>query len=233
MRIAILSDIHSNLQALNKALSIIDSRNVDSIFCLGDIVGYGGNPNECVRIVAKRCSTILLGNHDAAALDLSIARRFTAHARLSAEWTSEHLSPDNKNILSSLSLTDSKEGIFLVHASPLEPSEWNYILSREDASQAFGCFSENICFVGHSHVPGVFGEATGEQRVSQGERFIVNVGSVGQPRDGNPALSFGIFDTDQWEYENVRADYDIKGAAETIANAGLPGALADRLWSGV
>jgi diadenosine tetraphosphatase ApaH/serine/threonine PP2A family protein phosphatase len=233
MRFAIISDIHSNLEALNKALAIIDSRSIDSIVCLGDIVGYGANPNECVEIVAKRCSTILLGNHDAAALDQSVAKSFTTYARLSAEWTSENLLPAHKDFLKSLPLTELKEGAFLVHASPFEPSEWYYIISLADARNAFGYFAEQICFVGHSHLPGVFGEMSMRQQVQRGERFIANVGSVGQPRDGNPNLSFGIFDTERWTYENVRASYDIKTASEKIVSAGLPQALADRLWSGV
>jgi len=233
MKLAIISDIHSNLEALKAALSIIDSRTVDSIVCLGDIVGYGANPNECVEIVGKRCSTILLGNHDAAALDQAVAESFTTYARLSAEWTSKKLLPAHKDFLKSLPLTESKEGAFLVHASPFEPSEWHYIISLADARNAFGYFAEQICFVGHSHLPRVFGEMSMRQHVQRGERFIVNVGSVGQPRDGNPNLSFGIFDTDRWTYENVRASYDIKSASEKIARAGLPQALADRLWSGV
>lgn len=233
MRIAIISDIHSNLEALNEALSIIDTRSVDSIACLGDIVGYGANPNECVEIVKSRCSTVLLGNHDAAALDHSVAEHFTTYARLSADWTSRNLLPANKDFLKSLPLTESKEGMFLVHASPQEPSEWYYIISFADARNAFGYFGERICFVGHSHLPGVFGEMSQRQRVQNDERFIVNVGSVGQPRDGNPNLSFGIFDTERWEYENIRARYDIGAASEKITKAGLPKALADRLWSGV
>ncbi|OGP14132.1 MAG: hypothetical protein A2052_06685 [Deltaproteobacteria bacterium GWA2_54_12] len=233
MRLAIISDIHSNLEALNKSLSIIDSRKVDSILCLGDVVGYGANPNECVEIVKKRCSTVLLGNHDAAAIDLTIAKQFTTYARLSAEWTAGHLLPEHRSFLESLPLTSSKEGVFLVHASPFEPSEWYYIVSILDARQAFAHFSEEICFVGHSHLPGVFGETSESQQVARGERFVVNVGSVGQPRDGNPKLSFGVFDTDRWEYENVRAEYEIKRASQKILDAGLPRALADRLWAGV
>lgn len=233
MRFAIISDIHSNLEALNKAFSIIDTRKVDSIICLGDVVGYGANPNECVAIVKKRCSTTLLGNHDAAALDLSVAQHFSTYARLSAEWTAEHLLSEHRSFLETLPLTASKEGALFVHASPFEPSEWYYIVSFLDARQAFAHFSEEICFVGHSHLPGVFGETSPGQRVASGERFVVNVGSIGQPRDGNPKLSFGIFDTDRWEYENVRAEYDIKRASEKIINAGLPRALADRLKSGM
>ena len=233
MRIAIISDIHSNLEALNVALSIIDTRSVDSIVCLGDIVGYGADPNECVEIVRKRCGTILLGNHDAAALDHAVAQNFSTYARLSAEWTSKNLLPAHKDFLKSLPLTESKEGAFLVHASPVEPSEWYYIISLADARNAFGYLSEQICFVGHSHLPGVFGETSMRQHVQRGERFIVNVGSVGQPRDGNPNLSFGIFDTDRWTYENIRASYDVKTASGKIVNAGLPQALANRLWSGV
>ncbi len=232
MRLAILSDIHSNLEALNRALSVVDSKGADEVICLGDVVGYGGNPNECVDIIRKRCSIVLLGNHDAAALDLSVAQTFTALARVSAEWTFESLSADNKAFLQSLPLSALKEGAFLVHSSPFEPLEWNYIFSAPDARLAFEHFSEEICFVGHSHVPGVFGEKSGKKQVKRGERYIVNVGSVGQPRDGNPNLSFGMFDTEKWDYENVRASYDVRLAAEAIMKAGLPHPLADRLGVG-
>lgn len=233
MRLAILSDIHSNLEALTRALSVLESKGVDEIVCLGDVVGYGANPNECVEIIRKRCTAVILGNHDAAALDLSVAQTFTAYARMSAEWTFEHLSAESRLFLKSLPLTHAKEGMLLVHSSPFEPQEWNYIFSVSDAHLAFEHFSEEICYVGHSHVPGVFAEKSAKKQVKRGERFIVNVGSVGQPRDGNPNLSFGIFDTDKWQYENVRASYDVKRAADAITRAGLPRPLADRLGAGV
>lgn len=233
MHLAIISDIHSNLEALNKAFEIIDKSRIDFVICLGDIVGYGANPNECIDIVQKRCAVVLLGNHDAAAIDQSVAQYFTTHARTSAEWTASHLHPDHKKYLGTLPMTEAQHESFFVHASPYEPGEWYYIISILDARKAFKHFSEKICFVGHSHVPGVFAESSLKQRVEPGERYVVNVGSIGQPRDGNPKLSFGIFDTDRWEYENIREEYDIEAASEKIIKAGLPRALADRLWLGV
>lgn len=233
MRFAIISDIHSNLEALTKALEIIDTKGVQEIVCLGDIVGYGANPNECVELVFKRSSIILLGNHDLAAVDLSKAGGFTEHARLSAHWTSGKLLPDNKSRLEKLPYTSSFSGAFLVHSSPYEPEEWNYILSLLDARQAFGHFTEGLCFVGHSHIPGVFGESSLRQTVSRDERFLVNVGSVGQPRDRDPRLSFGIFDTGRWEYQHIRVEYDVRSASRKIIASGLPKALGERILLGV
>jgi len=233
MRLAIISDIHSNLQALTKALEVIQERQVDEILCLGDIVGYGANPNECVELTKKHCSTILLGNHDLAALDPSAAEQFTAIARIAALWTGEQLQPDHKSFLGTLPYVARRDGAMLVHSSPYEPEEWHYIFTALDARAMFNSFSESLCFVGHSHVPGVYAEQPGHRHVNRDGRFIVNVGSVGQPRDGNPKLSFGIFDVENWEYENVRALYDVKSASAEILKAGLPNALGERLFAGL
>lgn len=233
MRIAILSDIHSNLEALTKALKVIDSMGVDEVVCLGDVVGYGANPNECLEIIRRRCKTILLGNHDLAAVDVSAAEFFAHLARVAAEWTHRTLTADNKKFLRSLPYTANRPDMLLVHASPHEPEEWHYIISTFDAFEAFKAFEERICFVGHSHVPGIFSPTGKAATVNKDDRFIVNVGSIGQPRDGNPQLSFGVFETEIWKYENIREDYDISGASAKILEAGLPRGLADRLFVGV
>lgn len=233
MRLAILSDIHSNLEALTKALEVVDSMGVDEVVCLGDVVGYGANPNECLEIIRGRCKTILLGNHDLAAVDLSQAEFFTHMARAAAEWTYRTLTADNKKFLRSLPYTANRPNMLLVHASPFEPEEWHYIISIFDALEAFKAFEERICFIGHSHVPGIFSATGKAATVKKDDRFIVNVGSIGQPRDGNPQLSFGVFETETWTYENIRADYDISGASARILEAGLPRGLADRLFVGV
>jgi diadenosine tetraphosphatase ApaH/serine/threonine PP2A family protein phosphatase len=233
MRFAVISDIHSNLEALTRAFEIIDSNGIHEICCLGDIVGYGANPNECVELVFQRSSIILLGNHDLAAVDLSEAGSFTEHARMSAQWTSAKLTPGNKERLQRLPYTATFSGSFLVHSSPYEPGEWNYILSMLDARQAFRHFSERLCFVGHSHVPGIFGETSARTTVSRDERFLVNVGSVGQPRDRDARLSFGIFDSEQWEYQNIRSEYDVKTASRKIIASGLPRMLGERILHGV
>ena len=233
MRSAIISDVHSNLEALSTALEAIEKEEIDEILFLGDVVGYGANPNECVALVRERCSVVLLGNHDLAAVDLSVAEEFNNHARVAAHWTSKKLSAENREYLKSLPYTATVREALLVHASPFEPEEWHYIISESDARRMFPHFKETICFVGHSHVPGVFAESAIEQDVRRGERFIVNVGSIGQPRDGDPDLSFGIFDSERWEYRNIRLVYDVERAARKIRDAGLPPVLADRLFRGV
>ncbi|MEX2117900.1 MAG: metallophosphoesterase family protein [Bacteroidota bacterium] len=233
MKFAIISDIHANLEALSKALEAIEKEAVDKVLCLGDVVGYGANPNECVELVRERCSVVLLGNHDLAAVDLSVAESFTENARVAAHWTSQELTPANKDFLKGLPYTAVVEGALLVHSSPYEPEEWHYIISEYDARGVFPHFNEPICFIGHSHVAGIFAETSSNQNVRRGERFIVNVGSIGQPRDRNPDLSFGIFDSSRWEYRNVRWAYDAEGAARQIQEAGLPLALAERILRGV
>ncbi|HLF13589.1 MAG TPA: metallophosphoesterase family protein [Bacteroidota bacterium] len=232
MRIAIISDIHSNLEALNRALKEIEREKVDEIICLGDIVGYGANPNECVDIVKELSPHVLLGNHDEAAIDLSKTEFFNPFARIAAEWTGDTLTEENKDYIAGLPLILERNGIFLVHASPVHPQEWNYILTPSDAAENFPAMPSEVCFIGHSHVPEVFGEDLWTRNVVKGEKFIVNVGSIGQPRDGNPKLSFGIFDTELWSYRNLRLDYDIELAAFKIKKAGLPKNLADRLFVG-
>lgn len=233
MKIGIISDIHANLEALTRALEALAGSGVDQIACLGDIVGYGANPNECIELVRRHCSLVLMGNHDQAAVDLKAAEFFSPHARVAVEWTALQLAPEHKRYLEGLPLTAECAGSLLVHASPHDPAEWHYILSEIDAQQAFGSFEHRICFVGHSHVPGAFAERTRAQEVTKEDRFLVNVGSVGQPRDGDPRLSFGIFDPDVWEYRNVRVPYDVTTARAKILEAGLPVMLGERLLKGM
>jgi len=233
MRFGIISDVHSNLEALTKAFQLIDHESVDEIVCLGDVVGYGANPNECVNLVRQRCRTILRGNHDAAAVNPLNAESFTKNARIAAEWTRQQLSDENKQFLGALPYTARRDEILFVHSSPYEPESWYYVLSEEDLEVAFQSFSEQICFIGHSHFPGIFSEEGPAKAVNRASRFLVNVGSVGQPRDGNSKLSFGIFDTETWNYRNVRSEYPLHIAAEKILRAGLPRALSDRLALGM
>ncbi|HLX13420.1 MAG TPA: metallophosphoesterase family protein, partial [Bacteroidota bacterium] len=214
MKIAIVSDIHANIEALNKALEIVKTKGADEIVCLGDTVGYGASPNECVELIRATTDHVLLGNHDAAALDARVAEDFNPYAKSSAEWTALTLIEDHKKWMRKLPYTLEIGGVLFVHSSPYEPQEWHYILSPADAQFNFNYFAQPICFLGHSHVPGVFSDDIWTKSVMRDKRFIVNVGSVGQPRDNDPRLSFGIFDTDTWEYENVRSAYDVKTASE-------------------
>lgn len=233
MRIAVVSDIHSNIQALTRAFSVIDERAVDSVYCLGDIVGYGGNPNECVELIRKRANLCVLGNHDMAALDPAHAEYFSRPGRTAIEWTHSILTPDNLQFLSSLPYRASADPCTLVHAGPLDPEQWQYVLSLQVAKLQFPAFATQICFIGHTHVPAVCGEDLKTFVLKKEKRFLINVGSVGQPRDGNPQLSFGLLDTDAWKYENVRAPYEIDKAALAIRTQGLPSTLATRLYQGV
>jgi predicted phosphodiesterase len=233
VRFAIISDIHSNLEALSKALDLIDEHSVDEIVCLGDIVGYGANPNECIRLVRNRCRIVLLGNHDAAALNPVVGDTFTKNARIAIAWTREQLNAENKAFLERLPLTARRDGVLFVHGSPYQPALWYYVISEEEAEAAFQSFSEQICFIGHSHFPAIFSEDGPVRSISRDSRHLVNVGSVGQPRDGNSRLSIGIFDTTAWSYKNIRSDYPAEIAAGKILQAGLPRALADRLTIGM
>lgn len=234
MNYAIISDIHSNLEALEKALGIIDDKGVDEIICLGDIVGYGANPNECVDLVRSRCASVILGNHDAAALDISIAHDFNSIAKRALVWTAEQLTAESKSFLSSLPMIARKEDqILLVHSSPEVPEAWEYIIDADDAQSAIKHFDERICFIGHTHVPGIFSPSGRAKSVSKDEKFLVNVGSIGQPRDGNPKLSFGLFDSHTWEFELIRSPYDMQSAAEKIYAAKLPEELGNRLLFGM
>jgi diadenosine tetraphosphatase ApaH/serine/threonine PP2A family protein phosphatase len=232
MRVAILSDIHSNLQALTKALAIIDRSQIDEIYCLGDIVGYGAHPNDCVNLVRERARYCILGNHDLAALDLSFARHFNKPGRLAASWTHKSLTKENCDYLHSLPYRITLDSCTLVHASPDRPEAWQYILSLSLAAKQFKTFTTPLCFIGHTHVPFVCGEDLTTFTFKPGMRFLINVGSVGQPRDGNPQLSFGIFDFDAQSYENIRSDYDVEAAAAAINKVGLPPILASRLFLG-
>ena len=233
MKYAIISDIHANLEALKKAMSIIDEKRVDEIICLGDVVGYGANPNECVDIVRRLCSAVVLGNHDEAALDPAGPHDFNPIAQKAIEWTAQQLTEENRSFLSSRPMWVKKEGIRLVHSSPRSPELWDYVVNAEDAVEAFRHFEEKICFIGHTHVPGIFSHHGRAKSISAIEQYLVNVGSVGQPRDGNPMLAFGIFDSTAWEYELIRSVYDIQVAADKILDAGLPRELGYRLMYGM
>jgi diadenosine tetraphosphatase ApaH/serine/threonine PP2A family protein phosphatase len=233
MRLAIISDIHSNLEALKKALELIDKHSIDEIVCLGDVIGYGANPNECMELVQRRCNIIVKGNHEEAVININTADDFTDNARSAIVWTRKNLSSEHLEFIKSLPLVYSIENILFVHASPCKPAEWRYIFDDEEAAQSFRCFSEPLCFVGHTHMPMLFSPDGWADRVTKSERFIINVGSIGQPRDRNIQLSFGVLDTDTWTYENIRSPYDVETAASKILKTDLPPKLGHRLLIGV
>lgn len=236
MSIAIISDIHSNLEALQTTFEYIDQQNINRVFCLGDIVGYGADPNECIELVHDRCATVLMGNHDFAAANLLNLDYFNDFARTAAYWTSMALSDDNKNYLRNLPSIHQNDKWLMVHASPTTPSQWHYVLSHQEALIEMQAFSQSLCFIGHSHVPVIFSRENVTRnavlRLNDNDQYIVNVGSVGQPRDGDPRLCFVVYDEEEHEMKFVRLEYDVQKTYDKIIQAGLPYFLAERLLRG-
>ena len=240
MTYAILSDVHGNLEALRAVLDDAAGR-ADAVLCLGDVVGYGADPEACVELLAERAQAIVAGNHEygvAGRLDLGWFNRW---ARAAAEWTRERLDDDHRAWLAALPLTLEIGDATLVHASPAQPDEWDYLVSPEDGWSAFAHFATRWCFVGHSHVPGVWSvgssgpdhEPRPETVLSvPGRRYIVNVGSVGQPRDRDPRAAYALWDVAAGRVEIRRIAYDVATARRKIETAGLPRFLADRLVLG-
>jgi len=233
MRVAIVSDVHSNLEALTTALNRIRAENADEIWCLGDVVGYGPSPNECIGLVRENCSVVLKGNHEAGAIGEIDLSDFNEDGHIAIEWTQRRLSDENDNYLRSLPLSAFREGIMLAHATPADPESWNYVLTWADVSAAFETFSGPVCFIGHTHIPMILGEDQHIGSFRKGVRHLVNVGSIGQPRDGNPLASFGLYDTTSGEYQNIRVEYDVEKVMEAMNEAGLPEDLGKRLRLGI
>jgi len=233
MKLAIISDIHSNLEALQAVLADIDRHNIDELICLGDVVGYGADPSACLAVVLERCDEVLLGNHDEAAADISKSYTFNPIARAAVHWTYEKLNESERQILEQLPFTTQRDSIFCVHASPQNPEEWNYIIDEYDAHQVFDHFAEKICFVGHSHVAGIYPQFDEVEPADPNYKCVVNVGSVGQPRDKDPRASWCLIETSSLNLQLFRVEYDIETAARKIRLAGLPFQLAERLHRGV
>jgi diadenosine tetraphosphatase ApaH/serine/threonine PP2A family protein phosphatase len=240
VRYAILSDIHGNLEALRAVLADAAGR-ADAVLCLGDTVGYGADPLPCVELVAERAQAIVGGNHEYAVTGRMDLRWFNRHARVAAEWTAERLDDDHRAWLGALPLVCEIADATLVHASPVQPDDWDYLVSAEDGFRAFAAFSTRWCFVGHSHLPAAWSlgssgpdHKAGAQTVQQeqGRRYIVNVGSVGQPRDHDPRAAYAVWDAEAGHVSIRRVTYDHAAARAKILAAGLPRFLADRLAIG-
>jgi predicted phosphodiesterase len=242
MRVALISDIHANLPALEAVLADVASAGADEIWCLGDVVGYGAEPDACVELTRERAAICLAGNHDLAVTGDLPLDEFSRGAGIAARWTQETMEPDNIAWLRTLRPLDEDRSIGLYHASPRDPI-WEYVLSALLAELCLDAQSHRICAVGHSHVALSFvrieGElATGEPRrdgdeldLSAGE-WLVNPGSVGQPRDGDRRAAWMLLDLDARTALWRRVDYDVGRAQAAIRAARLPDSLADRLSYG-
>ncbi len=233
VKLAIISDIHSNLEALRRTFQTIDEADVEAVYCLGDVVGYNADPSACVDLVRERCEAVVLGNHDAAVAREADVPFLPADGQEAARHNREQLSEAQRDYLADLPLTHTVANCTFVHATPDDPTAWKRLTAYPAAQAQFDHFDTNVCFIGHTHSPAVMADSLGIFRVRSGHRYLINVGSVGQPRDGTPKLSFGLFDTEAFTYENVRLDYDVATTARKIRTADrLPNTLADRLEEG-
>jgi diadenosine tetraphosphatase ApaH/serine/threonine PP2A family protein phosphatase len=245
LRAAVITDIHSNLPALEAVLGSIDKADIEQIWCLGDVVGYGADPDACADLVRERCDICLVGNHDLAVLGGLDISRFSETAAEAVEWTRANVADRTLEFLRELEPAGLREGVALFHASPRDPV-WEYVLSIEQADDCMDVQSERIALIGHSHVSLFFtrpdrderGDTNGAQMnngatldLSRGT-WLINPGSAGQPRDGDPRAAWLEFDSEAESACFHRVPYDIQRAANPILEAGLPSRLADRLHTG-
>jgi predicted phosphodiesterase len=242
MHYAVIADIHSNLAALTAVLDDIEQKGgVDEIWCLGDIVGYGPDPHQCIELLRHYKHICVAGNHDWAAIGKVDTNYFNQMAIAAIKWTSEQLTISDRLYLENLPQTIDKGDIILVHGSPTEPL-WEYVISIGIAERNFAHFESQFCLVGHSHVPEAFKLQDGAcQHIHFSEgigmvlgksRMIINPGAVGQPRDGNAQASYAIYDTEGRMMRLHRVSYDIKSTQDKMMQAGLPVQLVSRLEAG-
>jgi putative phosphoesterase len=244
MRVAVVSDIHGNLPALEAAMSRIESETVDALLCCGDIVGYGADPGPCIDIIRAKATRCIRGNHEVALLDPRQADAFNEYARESLYWTKGSLDQAQMDFIKGLTDNARWEDFILAHGSLLDPDE--YVFSEHQAAASLEVTPCRIACIGHTHYPeayamtpedeiisnpdDIFGE--GRFELQDGLRYLVNTGSVGQPRDGDNRGSFCLFDLTEGWADLIRVEYDISRAAEAIERAGLPPILAQRLYQG-
>ena len=240
MKYAIFGDIHGNQEALEACVAVMAAEKVDRYICLGDIIGYGSNPLECLKIVeALNPMIIVAGNHDFAVIGRTTSDYFNPFAKNAVEWTRSQLTQEYIDKIGSWKLTDKFDGATVVHSTLDEPEKWGYILTSQDAICTFRLLENNICFIGHSHIPIILEQNVTILPIQQTSyklknncKYIINAGSVGQPRDGNPRSCFVIYDSDTHSIQYKRVSYDIEKAQMKIINAGLPEILAERLGYG-
>ncbi len=242
MKVAVISDIHANRQAFEATLEAVAASDASEVWCLGDLVGYGADPDACVELAREHAAVCLAGNHDLAVTGELSLEEFSKGASLAVQWTREVIDPENLAFLQTLTPQGEESSVGLYHASPRDPV-WEYVLSALLAELCLDAQDHRVCLIGHSHVALSFvrheGElATGEPRrdgerldVAEGE-WLLNPGSVGQPRDGDRRASWLLLDLDGMAASFHRADYDVAGAAAAIRAARLPDSLAERLEYG-
>jgi diadenosine tetraphosphatase ApaH/serine/threonine PP2A family protein phosphatase len=241
MKVAVFSDVHANLEALEAVLADIRAAHVDEIYCLGDVIGYGADPGPCVRRVRETCRVILRGNHETALLDESWLPRMNPAAAQALRWTARQLDARDVAEIGQWPLVRAGADARLVHGTPNEPAEFHYLQGRFSLEEAFRAFPEPLCFCGHTHIPLIAEEIVPERvRIRSGPkiefedqpRYVINVGSVGQPRDGRKQARWVLVEDRPAGVEFRAVEYDIAGAQAKIHKAGLPEILASRLSRG-
>ncbi|HEY6840169.1 MAG: hypothetical protein QOE88_730 [Verrucomicrobiota bacterium] len=239
MRIAIFGDIHANLEALEVVLADAREQGCTSYICLGDVVGYNANPRECLQIVQSLKCPVVKGNHDDYASSDSSLESFNPLAEVAIQWTRDQLTPAEKTWLGALPLISKLRGFTVVHASLEDPGGWGYVLNQLDAAASFSKQTTKLCFFGHTHNPrayikdsSVVGLPFEQLVVEPDKRYFVNVGSVGQPRDGDWRAAYVVFDEEKRMIRLRRLRYDLPKTQGKILAAGLPPRLADRLAYG-
>ena len=238
MKVLIMSDIHGNRTALEAVLQAAGS--VDAVWCLGDIIGYGPDPNDCVSIIKDIPNlTCLRGNHDSAVIGLTERTKFNLSAQKVLEWTDDQLNPVHRQYLLGLSSQVEIDNVTLAHGSPRDPT-WEYIMDVYTATANFDYFTTSYCFIGHSHLPVLYYLKNGKDlanvtfvypgdKTKLPAKCIVNPGSVGQPRDHDPRAAFTIFDTEEKTWAQHRVNYDIVEVQDRMSQAGLPDEYIQRL----
>ena len=239
MRYAVLSDIHSNLEALEAVLADARAQSCDQYVCLGDVVGYNANPSECVKCIQDLGCPVVKGNHDEQASIAVSTESFNEMAEEAIGWTREHLSADDKAWLADLRLTRQVRDFTIVHASLDTPERWDYVFDDLDAIASFTYQHTALCFFGHTHWPTAFVRddtvrriTVGQIMLTAGRKYFINPGSIGQPRDRDWRAGYCIYDTERQVVEERRVKYDLETAQRKIREAGPPDRLADRLAFG-
>jgi len=241
MRYGFFSDVHSNLEALRAVIEDIEKEKLEKIFFLGDAVGYGPDPNECVELIQKIATKPLMGNHDYAALDMMETSWFNQYAKEAIEWTKEKLNEKNFQILSDYAMDNRFQIFHMVHSTPKDPTSWDYIFDLDEAEENFRFFQTQICLVGHSHRPFIIKKFDGKQcflhedasvKIEDGFKYLINIGAVGQPRDGDNRACYLIYEDEEKIAQLKRVSYDIKKTQKKMRKAKLPQFLIERLYYG-
>ncbi len=239
MRYAVIADIHANLEAFEVVLNDAKDQKCTHYCCLGDVVGYNANPKECLDIVRSMGMPCVKGNHDEYCSTDEELEGFNPHAAEAVNWTRRQLRPEDRQWLRELKYVRLVASFSIVHATLDGPQRWGYVFDKLAAAASFTYQNTSVCFFGHTHVPVAFvrdsmvrGGTYSKFKVEPGKKYFVNVGAVGQPRDGNPKAGYVVYDMDDSTIELRRLDYDIPTAQKKIMEAGLPQKLADRLALG-